>query len=395
VFQFPKYFIFVFVGLSILTAFAIHRFQNEETFGKRNFASVSSDPSLSENAGMEQKDLSFEDLASCGSQRSQYEESLKEISPIFRDERAQSSSEFSRMCFIYMMKSKIISGNKPSRDFARCAGAKGKPVSGAFIPCVTKNYVNSVYNYFGDVTDCLETPQRAQMPEIFNGSGGHLNALGGELEAGLAQMNSVTIAEANKKFDFFKNQIMTSEKESCQRLVPTLKKMTAAGSAESARCGFVSAPENPFVSILYMNIKYLQDRSLIREKMELENITARMKSLGLSESDYDKENLEQILITLGNNTGASTAVLLLSNYLKRIESLKRKLTVGDFNFGGNLASLQQAVTGMKEPLTFPEYIRSNLRKGSPDYVKNVRNHADQLNREFKEGVCAPDSYLAL
>ncbi len=393
-FRLPKYYILIFVGLSVLTAYGIHRARQSSGF----FHSSANNQHLNEiqfsslSPGSNQN-LQFEEPSTCGAERLVLEEKLRAISPLFRDERSQTATEFPRECFTFMMKRKFQDLQKRNQDLGACLDSQSKPTRGAAVPCVTKTYVTSIYNFFSDVSDCLETPQRAQLPEIFTLSGGHLNSLGADLEAGLAQLNLTSIAVANLQFVQTKNQILSSEKASCQRLAPRLKNMVALSSQESGRCAFLSVPQNPFVSILYLNIKYLQDRQLIREALQSAEISTRMARLGLAVGDYDAANLEQILITLARSAGAQTSVLALSNYLKRVESNGKKLVLSDFDFGKSQAQ-DQSVDLLKSE-SFPGFIQRNLQKKVSDYLHQVRLHADQLNREFKEGVCSPNSFLAL
>ncbi len=410
-FHFPKYYIFIFVGLSVLAAYGIHRHQLKQIHsadkigGERKTASVEveefAESSIDGSAPVEQSMTStmtsselenFEDISLCSPDRLRWESSWSQISPLFREERAQNSTDFPRQCLTYMMRKSSESSTKGGQQRAYCQNSHSnlsiEDGSEIGSPCVSKNYVNSIYNFFADVSDCLETPQRAQLPEIFTLSGGHINAVGSHLEAGLAQLRAIPLAKANQEFKKFQKQILNSSKQSCLRLSPAVKLMVPIDLKSSTGCGLISIPENPLASLLYLNIRYLQDRDLVQAEMRSEKITERMKNLGLSEPTYDPANLQQILLIMAHVSGAQNAVLILGNYLKHMEASKKTLTVADFNFALN----PRAPEGHP---SFPEFIQKNLDKKVSQYLLKVRHHADQLNQEFKEGVCAPNSFLAL
>ena len=222
-FHFPKYYIFIFVGLSVLTAYGIHRHQLKQSqglthglntvAGERKFASVPAEERDASAANISLE--SFEDMSSCGPERMHLESSLSQISPLFREQRSQSSTEFPRQCLTYMMRQTSETSAQAGRKWAYCQDSHSDllndQVSEFGSPCVTKNYVNSIYNFFGDVSDCLETPQRAQLPEIFTLSGGHINALGFNQEAGLAQLGTIPLNNANQEFQKFQKQILITK----------------------------------------------------------------------------------------------------------------------------------------------------------------------------------------
>jgi hypothetical protein len=424
VFRVPKLFILLFVCLSILTAFLIHWGHSYlgkgefdlsskevpsperviekvvEVTNRLNKGSRSVIPSEIKNckctvAVSDPQDFEFEDARQCSGLRQTYENSFRLASPIFRETRAKRSAEFPRACLLYAMKNSMGTGATKSNSLSTCKDAAGTPQRGGFKSCVTQTYVNTIYNYYSDVTDCLDVPQRDFIPKIFNESGFHPNALGAGLDAGIGQLTSIAIAEANKKFHHFRDSVVASAKISCQRLASQVKSMKPKASSPAARCGLMAAPENPLVNLFYMSVKYHQDREFIRQALAEHKIVDRLKAQGLPPSKYEMEQLYQILSTLGYNTGAGSAVIFLSNYLKRMEKRGQKITLADFDFRSKLKSRQTIKAKKPTELTFPEYMFLFQRVGTPGYGSIVRSYADRLNRVFKEGVCVPDSYLAL
>ncbi len=498
-FRLPKSRIVLFVLLSMTTAFAYHYWYLPKVMGQKTFASLST-KDISEQAnellevvgetpkksvdscqctvaGVEEPFLSPEEADKCGPERTFLEPGLAQLDPLFTAERAKSSADFPKECITYILRSTNRDAEtKDATNFASCESSKAKPQRGFRKPCVTKAYVNAVYNSFGDLTDCFGAPARDYLPKLAMESGFHLNIIGGigkmekdangvermvysSDDSGIPQFIKISIESANSEFEATKRFVANSENESCKRLAPYTDKLEPISSGFSQRCGLMTTPNNPMLSLFYMMIKYRADvRALEKYLNKPENdIFGKMKKLGLDSSKFDREKLNQILMVLAYNSGAAGTVKVLKEYLESIASMKkpRTLELSDFDIGSesfiyrkinnetqllrrqpnntdavwqtrkadfealvtelgktNLRFKPKAVpTTISDPvfgdyesyklefekgdLTFAAYTMLYQGSGNGGYLSKVKNSANALNTKFKEGVCVPDSYLAL
>ena len=69
------------------------------------------------------------------------------------------------------MRKFIDASSRASRYYSYCAQAGGGPVRPKKTHCITPEYVQSVYNSYVDVLDCLDIPQKDLLPKLFNESG--------------------------------------------------------------------------------------------------------------------------------------------------------------------------------------------------------------------------------
>lgn len=432
-FRFPRYFIVLFVCLSILTAFGIHQwtvksgaFQTQTNLssnGGRGIASLTSEVfhrvlDLTNKVNREVKNVAngdsqseiekcqctvgvsddqnftYEDVENCSSQRKVYENVFRGLSPVFREERAKKPAEFPRACLTYILN---IAGGKSKnerRSLSRCQ-SPGSPVArGGVAACLTPTYVNVLYNYFGDIADCMDIPQREYLPKFFEESGLQLNALGPQYDAGIIQSTSVSTRDANRKFHNFKEKVLASSRESCQRLQKEIKKLEPVTPGRSNVCGFIAGQNNPLTSFFYLGIKHHMDRAYLQHGIDSFKIMERLARLGFKEPGFDREQLFQMLGAIGYNSGASTAVVFLHGYLKKIEATGRKISRRDFDFGFTRPSKSSAEL-QRWQATFPAHVLQVQRSGTPKYGFRLRERANQINQVFKEGVCVPHSYLAL
>ncbi|MEZ0391122.1 MAG: hypothetical protein ACAH59_02830 [Pseudobdellovibrionaceae bacterium] len=297
----------------------------------------------------------------------------------------------------FILNNSMGSGNSSSASLAVCSSEKSGAKRNGSKACLTKTYVNTLYNYFGDVFDCMGVPQKEYLPKIFNESGFQMAAFGRKQEAGLGYLLSIAVKDANNdhSFEKFKEKILSdaADKESCRNISAQVKNLAPLDPGPAGKCGLMVSPSNPLLNLFYVGVKYWKDRGYIEDALAQMKIIERMSRLGLDEDSYSREQLYQILNTIGFNAGPVTAVTLLHGYLKKVESQGRKLTLQDFNFEEpDLGSLEnrKAWEG-----GFAYYLRVNQAPGTKTYGIILKERAQELNQVFKEGVCVPNSYLAL
>lgn len=397
--------IIILFFLSIFTAYMVHLWNKSRPSGWADFASqtpqvlsskvqkiIDTGGNVSEELRMlGSKMTETEDAQSCSQERIYFEKSLNQTAPIYREERTKNSNEFPRVCITYIMRSSFAGAEeKISPNFATCDHGSFK--KGAFKPCVTDQYVNVVYNYLGDVTECLGLPQRDLLPQFYFDSGLHINAFGSSAELGVGKISRISVSSVGQDIESVIQEISNSSKSSCQRLAPYVKNLTSPLSGRDEMCSLLATPESPLTNLFYFALKFRKDRMLIQQMISQPeyDILRRLERLGWGAEQVDEEQLTQILTALSSHSGAKTAVKMLSKYLQVIEASGRQLQPSDFDFSVINQNETQA-----EMMSFAQYLRLYQDNGIQDYLYYLQQAARELNAVFKEGVCAPDSYLKL
>lgn len=386
--RFGFLFVLLFVAASIGVALAYHRWQGSLA-GQANF---SSELAVFEPAKPE--DFEFEKAEECGATRTYLESEIEKFPPVFRDARARAAADFPRACLTYMMKRQRLTGERAG--FAQCPAREGAAQAGAAHPCVSENYVNVVYNFFGDVTSCFEIPQKEFLPKLFAESGFHLNAMSAAFDAGIGQLSPVEIQQANASFESFKARAASSDAEACKRLHPYLSKVQALPAGENA-CGLMMPPQNPLRNLVYLAIKYDQQAKAVQKAMERYKINQLLRQAGMK--GFEPEQLQQFLITLGFDTGPVAAVLYLKAFTEaRLQAIQNGLAGplqdSDFDLTGG-SNGRGLASGEPGAMSFGSYLAAYQISGSSDFLFRVKAHATVLNTIFKEGTCVSDSYLSL
>jgi hypothetical protein len=412
--RFGFLFVMVFVAASIATALLYHRWQKGSLAGPN---SVSSELPLLEQVrdlfrrGQDQSVESdsqifeFETAADCDPDRNYLSSEVDKFPPIYRDVRARAAADFPRACLTYMMKRQALTWGPESgrTEFAQCANASSVAKPGLHKPCVSENYVNVVYNLFGDVTSCFEIPQKEFLPKLFAESGFHLNAMSAGFSAGIGHLSPAEIQNANVSFDQIKTRVQNSDLESCKRLRPYLDKIQALPIQTSEKagkgvCSVMAPPQNPLRNLIYLAIKYEQHAVVVREGLKQYEIISLLQQAGLKR--VESEQLQQLLITLGFDAGPRSAVLYLKNFIEaRLAAMKqglgRPVEEGDFRFEPDLLQQRGLASVEIGSMSFAQYLMMYQSSGSKDFLPRVMAHAKVLNSTFKEGTCVSDSYLSL
>ncbi len=393
--------------------------------------------------------IEFEDPEACPKDRLYFQTALKKISPVYLLPRAEKEKrEFPVSCVGYIMKKYIDASEKPSRYYSFCASTAGQPVRPKKSHCMTEEYVNSVYNSYVDIMDCLDIPQRDLLPKLFNESGLHINTLGAGMDAGVGQLTAPAISSVQQKavfdgktmawIDMFKDEVFKSAKPSCLRISKIPKLFDRISEAPNQRCDIIAAPENPLKNVLYTGIFYhyiLHSQTgsryfkgytyfpvgtdLVRfdhrdKDVDLlgyfndYKVKARIKELGIEKPNM--QALKQMMITLGYNSGMESAFIFLDHYLKSRKAAKLKLKDIDFDFqtqfisklGKKLTDTEAEKQRQKDlnsaktapfRLPFPMYLKLVQKSGTPGYLSLVASKLLLLDKEMGEGTCTTPGFL--
>ncbi|MDR3607540.1 MAG: hypothetical protein P4M08_09180 [Oligoflexia bacterium] len=342
------------------------------------------------------EDPNLETAQSCGKNRDYLEEALSQVSPTFTQPRDASSTGVPSQCVSYVMShynNDALKGH--AGNLARCRTPGGYPSRGNFKPCVTGQYVNVVANTFADVSSCLGLPAKDIIPQIFQESNFEIDALGVNYDAGIGQLTAPAIdavnTDPNLGLEYFKQQAASSTSRACKNIAPYVEQYQATvpgthrtNADLSARCEFISAPDNPLKNLFYLAIFYKQNFATAQRLFDAYDISMTLKRSGFSSAQVEK--LEEMSAILGYNAGGGTAVILLKNYLDS-RPRGKKLTIADFEIPSQGAR--------QLPGSFSQYLLWHQSSGSRGYLNGISDKARILNHEFKAGTCASDPFLSL
>lgn len=125
--------------------------------------------------------------------------------------------------------------------------------------CVTRDYVNVVYNSLLDVADCMNVPAKFIIPKLANESGLHINAFGLVNDGGIGEFTDRLYVMSSKTMIYISG-IKNSKKESCQRLssIPgaVISSKLEIKTSDNQRCHSIAGPTNPIRSLIYYAIFY-------------------------------------------------------------------------------------------------------------------------------------------
>jgi hypothetical protein len=185
---------------------------------------------------------------------------------------------------------------------------------------------------------------------------------------------------------------------------------------------------NPLKNLLYTAIFHKLNVAYVNHHFEAKNIAGLLQEAGYVGTDFT--SLKRILVALGYNTGGSTAVRNLQDYLfSRIDFINRKklefnlnskavgyVTAADFDFTKGLADFNEHKANLKASLqarfsklteqdleisvqsllrnisvsqySFPEWLKVWQSHGGPGYVSSLVGYSLRLDRKFGPGVCS-------
>ncbi|MFP5518723.1 MAG: hypothetical protein ACLGGX_02375 [Bdellovibrionia bacterium] len=345
-----------------------------------------------ETAELSSRSETFETPKSCGPERNYLLQGIRQLPRTYSGTRQDElTAQMPRQCVNFVMHNFVDAKTNKSMVYGTCGRGMGRPQrgsdgDGAFMPCVTEEYVNSVYNSLLDVADCLNVPIKELMPKLYNESGLHVNTLGPDADGGVGQLTRQALQEVFMRFDdiegrestlnYYLREMGKSKKVSCQRILaqrnvysfepPAGKKLCQVHETDQDcykpwmvdhRCEFMTGPENPLRNVLVTAIYYRtmfknvtgihfregedqiwnQGRYVSFRKdmnftgnMARRNFVQRLENLGVDGAD--QEIVRQILVGFGFNGGIGTGQILLDNYLKMREARQIRITKDELDF---------------------------------------------------------------
>jgi hypothetical protein len=317
-----------------------------------------------------------------------------------------------------------VSGNY----FGQCSDPNGEPNFSPLIvrPCLSKEYINLVYNSFIDVMDCFGVPQKAIFPLIRRESGFNINAFNAQSGGGLGQFSSVAIKEINNKMFtdtdksgkfrrdiggysrpvYFKNlfnentaKYKNKKAEArCAALEKKLGHFKPVSSAPAHRCELISLPQNPTKNFIYIAITYRLNREGIEKFIDdpkngikgqtLRNILLpKMNALQV-------EQLIKNLSLLCHNAGPGSVNVVLRTFLQKHPNWSAR----DFDFKGDVQIVNRKKAQIPEVVSvgpFLSYVRKEIgvgtlvgsdaltrRKIISEYVPKMLYEANEIDKSI-------------
>lgn len=371
-------------------------------------------------------DRDFEQVLDCSPHRLYLQGDLNQMRSMDSDHayftvrKKSESSTVPRQCIQFSMKSYAmdwIGLDKPDFHMARCETDSGFPVSNNYVPCLTEDYVNLTYNSFMDVTDCVGVPAKMVIPKIFDESGFHSNAFnpvrkklgkgrwstplmqlpetrrgfmrGGD--TGIGQLTGDGIADIKQNIIPWKNQILNSNRPSCQRIVKFVREIPGPEKIDSSldqRCSLIKAPPNPVMNMLFSSILFKRMSQSVQDSWNKKDIGTYLNRAGFTSSVTERNKLKQIVTLLGYSVGPDTALIYFKNWLSyRIqESPMKPLSAADVIFK------KETVPSLGTHKTLGQYLYSNQKEYVRDYLARLKNRAQTLDENVGKAVCTDNLY---
>lgn len=255
--------------------------------------------------------------------------------------------------------------------YGYCPTDVGQPGRTHPRPCISENYVGSVYTALVDIADCLDYDSRWAFAVFNLESALHLNAVGAATDIGIGQLTSVAISEVNlNALPKARRMAGTSPKDSCKRVHPLLYD---GETAVDRRCSFISVPNNPTHNLSFGVLLLKRNRELLDGYFKRWGMTLPM---GVGE-----RRVKTLLSMLGYNAGIGGVASTLRAYLDVMTGVP--LTDAHFNFENRGPASFATFLQKNFPLR-DEPTRNRISKYIGYILKSMRNVESRL----REGMCA-------
>ncbi len=255
--------------------------------------------------------------------------------------------------------------------YGYCADDNGQPGRTHPRPCLSANYVGSVYNAMADVSECMSYDPRWAFAVLNLESALHINAVGAATDIGIGQLTSSAINEVNlNALPRAKRIARASKLDSCKRLQP----MLYDGETDiGRRCSFISLPQNPTHDLSFAVLLLKRNHELLDGFVSRWGLTVP--------ATVNVKRVKVLLSMLGYNAGIGGVAATLRAYLKH-----GKAKVGESHFDFENRGPDSFVTFVAK--NFPskdEAVRLRTSKYAGFIIKSVRRiEATGL----KEGMCS-------
>lgn len=254
--------------------------------------------------------------------------------------------------------------------YGYCADDNGKPGRTNLRPCISRNYIGSVYNALVDVSECVGVDAKRAF-SVFNlESALHLNAVGAATDIGVGQLTSSAINEVN--LNVLPAAIRAAKRSSlasCRRVLPA---MFLAETDINKRCSFISVPKNPDHNMVFAVLLLKRNRQIV------DNYVIK---LGLQfPQRVNGPRVKELVGMLAYNSGAGGVMAVLKTY---IDLWGEQLTDAQFDFEN------------RGPGSFVSFLQKNFpinddttRKRVSKYIGYIIQSARRVESGLTEGLCS-------
>jgi hypothetical protein len=349
------------------------------------------------------------------------------------------ANEFPLACIRFSLDESFsrISVGEKSDYFVKCSSEKAEPQRYQPRPRYSDFEVKELHQAFVAITDCLDIEPQSIFPKLMMESGFHTQIQSPGGDAGIGQLTSKAIGDVDRSLPAYKKMIYESTKPSCRwiRMKTQSRSSFWQPSLGKSKCTVMARPNNPLKNLLYTVIFHKLNQGYVNNKFEEKNIAGLLQEAGYPGTDFT--SLKRILVALGYNTGGSTAVRNLQDYLfSRIDFIQRKklefsidakavgfVTASDFDFTSGLTAFNERKAEFKTALqvynpkltdieldagvqrllrntsvsqySFPEWLKVWQSHGGPGYVSSLVGFSLRLDQKFGPGVCSNASSFQL
>jgi len=354
---------------------------------------------------------------------------------------AQTTS-LSETCVSYALENSFssIQPGEHSTLFMRCANENATPQRGAPRPKYSRAEIQFLQRAFSNIENCLDIPATETFPRLMMESGFHPTIQNPNGDTGIGQLTGMAIKDVDRVLPQYKDQIFKSRKSSCQ----WLKSFSQSKSSfwrpvgNGSRCQLMAKSFGHVKNMLYASILHKLNKNYVANEYEQRHIDTLLLQAGISDS-YGPF-IKELMVDLGYNTGGSTAVKNLQDFLlSRIDFVQRKtqelknpvlfhsnkhrlseflghVKPEDFDFIKGITRLTERRESIKaklltekpkltkdelehligvslrnlsaSELSFPEWLKIWQSHGGPGYVTNLAAIHRRLDNQFGAGVCA-------
>lgn len=366
--------------------------------------------------------------------KTDFKAGIEAIPEEFRSKREPfPEANFPSSCVLFILRNYMQAGDdRLTKGFTHCPSPTGQPPkeSGHYKPCITPDYVHSIYNSYIDVANCLEIkPQGKFLPKFAHESGMQMNAINTRAtsyDAGIGQLTEIAIKDVNDHAGKLEERINSSELPSCKRVKnypglfspskedPAYFNLVEPSHKVQSRCEFLTAPLNPIRNLLYaMYSSQLNNKRVSKILKEVGISVKELKALGVEKAEAPQvfERLKAHMEILSYNLGTGSLEAILQTYMERrrkhakVAPLKAKHFSPDhkMDFKKRLDELKAQCLKEKNPekpcdqistqdirvreLGLFDFLSIYQQTGDPNYIRNLNQRRAEIDAALGKNEC--------
>lgn len=309
--------------------------------------------------------------------------------------------------------------------FVSCKNEHSEPIRGQYHPKYSSTQIAELHKSFINIADCLEVDPKLAFPIFYNESGFNINIQNKNGDTGIGQLTGTAIEDVDNSLEDLQDYVFSSKKKSCKWIAAASKvrKDFWQPVGERSRCTLMARPWNPLRNLFYSMAYIKLNQKYINKSYERKEMRDLLKQLGINGDD--EVHIKRLLLILSYNTGGSSAVSNLEDYLRRRlnENIFRNpnffyktvsgwmngkahpldLTHYDFDFSTenkvdelrkryskfmSKSEIDEALFNIPiSELTFPEFLAIYQNSGTDGYVSRMVRTAKEFQKSMGNVPC--------